>query len=242
MPYFTENLDPRGGGALSKAKMIINFLRKHSDKAWFSKEISEALKDKGVKIADVMSAARRYAKKDMLYIRGYKTDRRQTPFQQGFLLTWLDKSKPWQQAIDEALAKTDAALDGKASQTPITHRIRRIRNIVYETSRLGELVSVTYLQNTLGCTGHEMDGALRRAMELYPEIREVKLFNAYRYLHHSCLDGKDLEAALEMKMNYIRMTQGKMNRIGHNYESAVEWFIDRFTMNAQFWTQNHRES
>ncbi|MBI4258232.1 MAG: hypothetical protein HY619_04690 [Thaumarchaeota archaeon] len=151
VPYSIQNLDPRGGGVLSKAKMILNFLKEHSDKAWFSREIVNALKDKGVKIADVMSAARRYAKKDMLYIRGYKTDRRQTPFQQGFLLTWLDKTKPWQQAIDGALVRTDVALDGKASQTPIAHRIRRIRNIVYETSRLGEVVSVAYLQNTLGC-------------------------------------------------------------------------------------------
>ncbi|MBI4258233.1 MAG: hypothetical protein HY619_04695 [Thaumarchaeota archaeon] len=87
-----------------------------------------------------------------------------------------------------------------------------------------------------------MDGALRRATELYSEIREVKLFNAYRYLHHTCLEGTDLEAALEMKMNYIRMTQGRMNRIGHNYESAVEWFVDRFTTSAQFLTQNHREA
>jgi len=41
-------------------------------------------------------------------------------------------------------------------------------------------------------------------------------------------------------MNYIRMTKGKDNRIGHNWEAVTEWFIDRFTTGARFWNQNHR--
>jgi hypothetical protein len=44
-----------------------------------------------------------------------------------------------------------------------------------------------------------------------------------------------------MKRNYIRKVKGRANRIGHNWEAAVEWFIDKFTVGAKFWTQRHRE-
>jgi len=43
-----------------------------------------------------------------------------------------------------------------------------------------------------------------------------------------------------MKKNYIRMTKGRDNRIGHNWEAVAEWFIDTFTGGAKFWTQSHR--
>ena len=42
-----------------------------------------------------------------------------------------------------------------------------------------------------------------------------------------------------MKENYIRMTKGRINRIDHNWEVAVEWFIDKFTTSAEFKTQSH---
>jgi len=54
------------------------------------------------------------------------------------------------------------------------------------------------------------------------------------------LSEEDLSAAVEMKRNYIRMTKGRDNRVGHNWEAVAEWFIDRFTTGARFWTQDHR--
>lgn len=44
-----------------------------------------------------------------------------------------------------------------------------------------------------------------------------------------------------MTENYIRKAKGRENRIGHNWEAVAEWFIDRFTTGARFWTQNHRQ-
>jgi len=44
-----------------------------------------------------------------------------------------------------------------------------------------------------------------------------------------------------MKKNYIRKMRGAANRIGHNWEAVAEWFIDRTTTGASFWTQSHRE-
>jgi len=51
---------------------------------------------------------------------------------------------------------------------------------------------------------------------------------------------EDLNAALEMKRNYLRIVKGRDNRIGHNWEAVAERFIDKFTTGAKFWTQNHR--
>lgn len=81
---------------------------------------------------------------------------------------------------------------------------------------------------------------MSRALQLYPDIREVKLFNNYRYYHHVSMAEEDIKAAIIMKENYIRMTKGRDNRIGHNWEAVAEWFIDEFTTGAKFWTQNHR--
>lgn len=43
--YAEEYLDVKGGGKCSKAKLIPDFLKKHYDQAWFSKDIAKALKD-----------------------------------------------------------------------------------------------------------------------------------------------------------------------------------------------------
>jgi len=64
---------------------------------------------------------------------------------------------------------------------------------------------------------------------------------AYRYYYHGSLSEEDLSAAVEMKRNYIRMAKGRANRVGHNWEAVAEWFIDRFTTGARFWTQEHRK-
>jgi len=45
-----------------------------------------------------------------------------------------------------------------------------------------------------------------------------------------------------MKKNYIRIRFVRDNRIGHNWEAVVEWFIDKFTEGAEFQRQNHRRN
>ena len=54
------------------------------------------------------------------------------------------------------------------------------------------------------------------------------------------LEKEDHKAAITMKQNYFRITKGRANRIGHNWEAVAEWLIDTFTTGANFWTQNHR--
>jgi len=238
--YNEKYLDVRGGGNLSKAQMIFDFIEKHGDGAFFSTQVVEALKDKGVLVRDVMANVRRFERKGLVYVRGYKMDDRQTPFKNGYLITWLDPDKARKEAIEEAIQRTDKALAESASSVSIIERIHSVRDMILEHSALRRLVGFPYIQNKLGCTEHEAEHAVNRAMQLYPDLKEVKLFNNYRYYHHSSMPEEDLKAATTMTMNYIRMTKGKDNRIGHNWEAVTEWFIDRFTTGARFWNQNHR--
>ena len=238
--YAEEYLDVRGGGKHSKAKLVLDFLKRHKDQAWFSKDVAKALKDKKVRAGDIMANVRRFEKRGLVYVRGYKMDERQTPFKEGYLITWIDPDKPREQAIDEAIQRTEKALAGRISSNPLIERVHLIRDIVIEHSKLRRLVGFPYIYNKLGSTINEAKHAMSRALQLYPDIREVKLFNNYRYYHHVSMAEEDIKAAITMKENYICMTKGRDNRIGHNWEAVAEWFIDEFTTGAKFWTQNHR--
>jgi len=236
-----EYLDARGGGSMSKAKRVLGFLEENGDGAFFSKEIVEALEEHRVKPGDVMGNIRRFERQGLVYVRGYNSESRQTPFQDGYLLTYVNKEKPRDQAIREAVERTERALMGRASRNPTIERVHRIRDVVLEHSQLRQLVGPVYMENKLGCSHHELEHALERALQLYPDMKVIKLFDAYRYVYHDNLSKEDLAAAMEMKKNYIRITKGSDNRIGHNWEAVAEWFIDKTTTGARFWTQNHRK-
>jgi len=115
--YAREYLDVRGGGKKSKAQRILEYLEEHKNKAFFSKDIAEALKGYGVKARDIMSSVRRFEKKRQVYVRGYKTDDRQTPFKKGYLITWLDQEKPRKEAIK--YRKNRQSLERKARWKPL---------------------------------------------------------------------------------------------------------------------------
>lgn len=86
----------------------------------------------------------------------------------------------------------------------------------------------------------ELSEALKRAMTIYPDVKKAEIFG-FSYYYHVSLSDEELSAQIEMKKNYIRKTKGRDNRIGHNWEAVVEWFIENFTKGAEFWTQNHRD-
>ncbi len=239
--FSEEYLDPRGGGGVSKARRILEYLEENSGEAFFSVEVVEALAEHGVKPGDIMSNLRRYERRGLVYVRGYKGEERETLFREGFLLTWLDPDVPREEAIMDAVVRTDAALAGRASSSPTMERMHRFRDIVLEHSALRKLVGAKFVENRLGCTRHELDTAVERAMQLYPDMETVRLFDAFRYYYHDSLSEEDLAASVEMKKNYIRKVKGAANRIGHNWEAVAEWFIDRTTTGARFWSQNHRE-
>ncbi len=235
-----DYLDPRGGGSKSKAKAILEFLQSHPREAFFSKQIAQALAGHGVKIADIMANVRRYERQGLLYVRGYRTDQRQTPFLDGYLITWIDRTKPRDKALADAIDRTTQTLRNMSTTNPIIERVHRVRDMMLEASKLRELVGFNYIHEKLGCTEYQAENALVRALQLYSDLKEVKLFGAYNYYHHGSLEQSDLKAAIKMKENYVRKTQGRMNRVGHNWEACVEWFIDKFTTGARFLSQNHR--
>ena len=190
-------------------------------------------------LRDVMATVRRYDQR--VYVRGYRSEERQTPFKEGYLLTWIDQNKDRDQAIEEAINRTDIVLAERSSTNPVIERIHGIRDKVLEATKLRELVGVQYLQNELGLTEYETENAVDRAIQLYPDLKETRLFGTYRYFYHLSLTVEDLNAAVVLKENYIRKTKGRNNRVGHNWEAVPEWFIDTFTTGARFWTQEHRE-
>jgi hypothetical protein len=240
--YNKKYLDKRGSlSGKSKAQRVRELIEANRDRAFYSKELVEALKDKGMQPSDIMSNVRRFEKKGLVYVRGYRMHDKQTPFKDGYLLTWIDACKPRERAIEEAIQRTSAVLD-TASTSPIIERIHLIRDLIIEATKLRDLVSAEFLHNKLGCSEYEAEGAIARALQLYTDLREVKLFGAYKYYYHASLTEEDLKVATVFKQNYVRQMKGKQNRIGHNWEAAVEWFIDRFTMGAVFQTQKHRTS
>jgi hypothetical protein len=241
MVFSEEYLDPRGGGGLSKAQMIMDYLVEHGDEAFFSADLVEALGDRGVKGSDIMSNVRRHEAKGLVYVRGYKSEERETPFKEGFLMSYIDQELHRDDALREAIGRTDVALQDRASSSPTMERIHRIRSIVLEHSHLRKIVSKAFIENKLKNGAYEVEFALERALQLYPDMKVVKLFNAYNYYYHQSLAEEDLSAALKMKRNYIRKVKGRDNRIGHNWEAVADWFIDKFTTGARFWTQSHRQ-
>lgn len=228
------------GGSLSKANIILNFLKMNADKAFYSKEVAEALVDKEIKPRDVMTHARRFERKGLVYVRGYRTHDGQSPFKEGYLLTYVDPKNNREQALDEAVKRTNRTLAEKSATNPIIERIHLIRDQIIEATKLRDLVSFEFLQNRLGCSEYEAEGAIGRALQLYPDLKETKMFNNFRYYYHASLSEEELHAATVLKENYIRVAKGRANRTGHNWEAAVEYFIDSLTTGAKFWTQNHR--
>ncbi len=235
-----EYLDKRGAGR-SKAELVRRFLGENPDRAFYSTEIAEALAEEGVKQADIMTTVRRAERKGLVYVRGYRTHDRQTPFQEGYIITWIDPDKPREAALEEAVKRTTEALADKASASPVIERIHMVRDLIIEATKLRDLVGFDFLLNKLGCTEYEAERALGRALQLYPDLKETKLFGAYRYYYHDSLPEEELSAARVMKENYIRKAKGRQNRVGHNWEAVAEWFIDRFTTGARFRTQSHRK-
>jgi len=225
----------------SKSQLVLDYLKAHKGGAFFSADIYDALKDQGVKKGTVSYAIRYYEKKGSVFVRGYRSHSNKTPFQRGFLVTWIDRDKPRETALNEALKRTEEALGGRARKATLLERVRFIRDIIISTTHQNDLTSEEYLESQLGCTREELRNAVKRALQLYPDLQNVKIFNAFNYYYHNSMPEAELNAAVTLKENYIRKVKGADNRIGHNWEAVAEWFIDTFTTGAKFREQKHRK-
>jgi hypothetical protein len=131
-------------------------------------------------------------------------------------------------------------LENNDSTSPVIERIHTVHDTILETTLLRDLASFEFLSSRLGCSEYEAEGAIERALKLYSDLREVKLFGAYKYYYHESLSQADLSVAVVFKQNYVRQMKGRHNRVGHNWEACVEWFIDKYTCEAVFQKQKHR--
>jgi len=228
----------RGRGK-SKSQLVLDYLEDHKGGAYYSADIYDALKNSSVKKNTVSDAIRYYERKGLLFVRGYRSHGSKTPFQRGFLVTWVDQDKPRDVALKEALQRTEQALGRKVSEASLLERVRFIRDIVVSTTLEGDLTSHDYLYDQLQCSADELEYSMKRALQLYPELRTVKFFHNFRYYYHKSMPKGDLRAASMLKQNYIRKVKGRDNRIGHNWEAVAEWFVDKFMEGAKFLEQTH---
>jgi len=244
--YDEKYLDKRGGGSSlngkSKAKLIKEFLEENNNQAFFSKDLTTALKNQDIKPSDIMTNTRRLEKKGLVYVRGYRLHDKQTPFKDDYILTWIDDKTPRDKAIEHAIKKTNTLLEKSAfsATNPTIERIHQIRDTIVEATKLQDLASFEYIQNKMGCTIHKTKTAIARALQLYPDLREIKLFDTFNYYYHTSMSKVNLGATVAFKKNYLRKMKGEQNRLGHNWEATVEWFVDKFTEGATFQTQRHR--
>jgi hypothetical protein len=224
----------------NKSQLILSFLRENIDKAFYTSQIAKLLKNQGITIRDVAANLRRYEKKGQVFFRGYRTAEHETPFAGGFIVTYLDSSRPRNEAIAEALQRTELLLEGGSHINPLAQRIRLIRDEILKAKELREIVGLSFLKQKLQCNDDQMRTAIDRAIQLYKdEIKEVGIFN-FPYYYHTALSDEDLRIAIEDKKDYIRRVKGKDNRIGHNWEACVEFFVDKLTKGAEFLEQTHR--
>jgi len=221
------------GTKQSVAKRILNFLMTHSDSAFFSSEIAAAL---NIKSSYVMGNIRRLERKGLVLVRGYRRYDQETPFQHGFLITYIKQSINREEALREAIERINKRL--VEADTEVLRNIRMIRDIIFTESQRNRLVNLDFLVNKLKMHRDRVRKYVERAFQLYSDLRKVKLFDLFAYYYHESIP--NLEKAIEIEEKIIRHSFSKRNRMGHNFEAAVTWFIDRFTTGAKFWTQNHR--
>jgi hypothetical protein len=224
----------------NKSQLILSFLRENLDRGFYTTQIAEKLKGEGVTIRDISCNLRRYEKRGLVYFRGYRSAEHETPFAGGYIVTYIDPDKDRSTAIIEATQRTELLLEGGSHVNPLADRIRTIRDELLKARELKEIVSLNFLQQKLHCSEHQIRTALDRAMQLFKdEIREINIFN-FPYYYHSALGEDDLRIAIAVKQDYIRKIKGKDNRIGHNWEACVEFFVDKLTKGAEFLEQAHR--
>jgi hypothetical protein len=187
-----------------------------------------------------MPAVSRFESQGLVLVRGYREANRETPFRRGYLITWIDCTLGRDAGLRKAFETTSSRLIDEEATNPVIRRIRIIRDCVVTALMQKELVSKDLLRERLECSETELDTAVFRVMQLYPDIAQVKLFDAYPHYYLTNMDDADLSAAIQLRENYIRKVQGSANRQGHNFEAAVAWFVEKTTHGAKFRSQQHR--
>jgi len=76
-----------------------------------------------------------------------------------------------EEAIKEAVERTERALERAGLGYSLLERVRRVRDIILEHSHLKQLVSHTYIAKKLGCSEAQAEKAVERCLQLYPDLK-----------------------------------------------------------------------
>ena len=88
-----------------------------------------------------MANVRRYERRGLVYVRGYRAHDHHSPFQEGYLITWIDQEKSRDEALADAVDITNTALSHRETTNPVIERVHRMRDLVLAT-KLRDLVSL----------------------------------------------------------------------------------------------------
>jgi hypothetical protein len=227
---------------------ILSYIREElRDEAAFTTAVRIDLEKRlGIRMSQsmIMSVVDRYRRE--VYVRGYQSPHRMTPFEQGFAVTWLDPRLPREQALTEAKERTDRLLQGEQTTSPLFQRVHSIFDIVTDVSLKRDIASQIYILSELGCSRHQLGLALKKTLEFYPSIKRVSIFGDeqgnYGYPHYyneNILSHDDLEAAVKAKQQYLMKVKSSDERKGHALEGVVWWSLEKFRR-ARFLPQKHR--
>jgi hypothetical protein len=227
---------------------IISYVREElRDKAAFTTAVRTSIEKRlGVQMSQsmIMSVVDRYRRE--VYVRGYHSPHRMTPFEQGFAVTWIDPDLHREEALAEAKERTDRLLQGEQTTSPLFQRVHSIFDIVTDVGLKRDIASQIYILSELGCSRHQLELALKKTLELYPAIKRVNIFGDengdYGYPHfynERVLSQEDLQAAVRAKEQYLMKVKRTDERKGHALEGIVWWSLERFR-HARFISQKHR--
>ncbi|HXG07050.1 MAG TPA: hypothetical protein VNI77_06970 [Nitrososphaera sp.] len=87
-------------------------------------------------------------------MRGYQTHDSQSPFQEGYLITWIEQQNNGNDldALKQAVMRTNEALKDNASTNPLVQRVLAIRNLIVSETELGRITSVNQIKDMLKST------------------------------------------------------------------------------------------
>jgi hypothetical protein len=238
---------PRPSKSLSQS--IIEYVREYlHDRAAFTTGLRTKLEERlgtSIRQSMVMYVLGRYRHREV-YVRGYQSADKMTPFEQGFAVTWIDPHLPREQALAEAKERTDKLLQDEQTTSPLFQRVHSIYDIVTDASLKRDIAGQIYVMSEVGCSRHQLELALKKTMEFYPSIKRVSIFGDeqgnYGYPHYyneKILSHDDLDAAVRAKQQYLMKVKKCDERKGHALEGVVWWSLEKFRR-ARFLPQRHR--
>jgi len=234
----------------SKNRQILGWvLRNLKDRAMFTVDIRQRLRREGLEVpqSHIMSALKPFDLKT-IYVRGYQTANAQAPFQRGYAITALNPTLTQDEAIEDAIRKTDRLLKDQPTKSPVLDAAQKAYAVVTDLSNRKDIASSLYVMSRLRLTQHQLERALGKTLELYPDIARVSIFGDEQgnfgyphYYNRKAISPEDLQAAVKAKENYWAKVKRSDDRKGHALEGVV-WKMLEKLIGARFITQQHRQT